>query len=131
MYVCHKEFVHLVDDALIHGSPSDDEHPRGVAGGGVGRLHRVHAHGPLDGGPAVREHDIAASGQRPPDGAERRPAHDHRAAHRGPLEELQVLAQVPGHRPGPADGAVCGDRYDQALLHRHTATGALMAGQGS
>ena len=38
--------------------------------------------------------------------------------------------EMPGHLAAPADGAVVRHRHDEVLLH-HTATGALMAGQGS
>ena len=80
----------------------------------------------------VGHHHIAATGQAAL--AERTPGaqpHDDRMAHCRTFEVLEIRADVPRDEAAIADRVVFGGCADQAEGVFHTATGALMAGQGS
>ena len=87
----------------------------------------------------LRTFDRALSGAEAADGeqcgkdADRcRTASVQRLAHRQPLEPPEVAGEAPRYRIAGADRPVATDGRDQRDDRTaHTATGALMAGQGS
>ncbi len=119
----------------VHRGAADHHRRPAVRGSeriGIGEARR-HLHARRGKVALTRQNDVQALRQRPADGLERRPAHDHGVAERGALEVRQIRRQMPGQRAVGADHPAARDRHHQHDLGRrpHTATGARMAGCGS
>ena len=78
----------------------------------------------------LADDDILALGERTADGLESHPAHDDRVAGRRLSEIFHVARKVPKQGVLASDRHIVGDGYYNTFL-THTATGALIAGQGS
>ena len=86
----------------------------------------------VDPSPVARDDDRFSARQRRADRLKRLSPHDQRLAHRQPPEPPEVGGQAPRYRIAGADRPVATDGRDQRDDRTaHTATGALMAGQGS
>jgi hypothetical protein len=80
----------------------------------------------------ARDDDEFAPRQRPADRLKGLAADDQRLAHRQRLEALEIARKPPRQGVARADDAVARHRSDQREARRaQTATGALIAGQGS
>ena len=125
------EPVHLRQGGPVDRGAADDEAfvGTGLSRSGIGLLEAVDAGHLRNRVAAEVQDDVPAPGQRPADGKVGAPAHDHGIAPGHGLEVLQVFGYVPGKGVFHTDSPVVGDGDDDAFFH--TATGALMAGQGS
>ncbi len=151
MHMGDVQQVHLRQGGLVHGCAADDKalFCAGSLRRRIGLLEGIHAGDFRDGFSAQVQDDVPTPRQRPHgQGKIRGAPHDDGKALGGALEILQIGRNVPRKSTFHANFIILADGHNQTFLHRlvnlsallvipsaveesHTATGALMAGQGS
>ena len=123
--------VHFRHCGLVNGGAADDEAL--FRSGGfrfpVCLLEGVDAGDAVNGVSAQVQDDVLPAGKGPADGKIGGAAHDYGAAQSGLLEVLEICGDVPWKGAFDAYFIVLPNGDNQTFFH--TATGALMAGQGS